>query len=525
MKLRLTIFAKIVLWFFLNLALVVAVGWIVVRVQVKSGLDSFIGGYIGQRLLPVEREIMAELEAAPREQWDAILLREGRARDVQLFLINIQQQQIAGEKADLPEAVRRQLPRGPRQRPEMSPPPNGRDRTGPLPRWEAPPRRADDESAPGAMPPEVRGAARPTPVHQTFFLRTDHPKAYWEGLYTAMEMGSGLGQRPAVFLVRSKTFSAGGLFFDATPWILLGVGMVLLSALLWLPLVRDFTHTIRRLTHATRQVADGQFDVRVNEMRGDELGQLGSSVNRMTVRLEGFVKGQKHFLGAIAHELCSPLARLQMALGILEQHTDEKQARHLEDLREEVQHMSDLVNELLSFSKASLKPSEVKCSPVNIRTIAEWAVRREAAEAEEVKIQVPDNLNALANAELLQRALANLVRNALRYAGNDGPVEISAHQEGDWVEITVADHGPGIPEEHLENAFEMFYRIEADRARDSGGVGLGLAIVRQCVEACGGTVTARNRQQGGLRVSVRLQHNGSLETPAVGPGATSEDTH
>ncbi|HZI30721.1 MAG TPA: HAMP domain-containing sensor histidine kinase, partial [Candidatus Binatia bacterium] len=495
--------------------------WIVIRVQVKSGVDTFLGGYVGRRIEPVARKLIAELESTNRDQWDGLLKRASQTYGVDFYLFGLPEKIYGSGTNELPESVRRHLPPRPiNPRPAFRPPVaeaqfgvNDRPSLG---------ARLADPNVSARQSIDRHPLNQLPPIHQRFFLRSDNPRAYWAGLLMPIR-SLGTGMRPIAFLARSDTFSAGGLFFNYTPWLLMGVGMVLFSVLLWLPLVGDLTRTIRRLTHATRQVAEGHFGVRVNEKRGDELGQLGSSVNRMTLRLEGFVKGQKHFLGAIAHELCSPLARLQMALGILEQHTDEKQARQLEDLREEIQHMSDLVNELLSFSKASLKPSEVKLGAVNLKSVAEWAARREAAEDGEVKIQMPADLCALANAELLQRAMANLVRNALRYAGDAGPMQISAHQEGDQVKINVTDQGPGIPEEHLENVFEMFYRIQPDRMRDSGGVGLGLAIVRQCVEACGGAVTAQNRERGGLSVLVQLRHCATPDGGGVAQSATSEE--
>jgi two-component system sensor histidine kinase CpxA len=129
------------------------------------------------------------------------------------------------------------------------------------------------------------------------------------------------------------------------------MGVLLVSALLWFPFVRGITRSITEITRASEQVAPGNFEVRVKRKRNDELGRLGESVNRMTERLAGFVTGQKRFLGDIAHELCTPIARVQMALGILEQRADSEQISYVEDVREEVQHMSSLVNELLSFSR------------------------------------------------------------------------------------------------------------------------------------------------------------------------------
>jgi two-component system sensor histidine kinase CpxA len=235
------------------------------------------------------------------------------------------------------------------------------------------------------------------------------------------------------------------------------------------------------------------------------LGSLAGAINRMAARLAGFVSGQKRFLGDIAHELCAPIARIQMALGILEQRAGPEQRACVEDLREEVQHMSALVNELLSFSKAGLRQKELKLESVDLAEVARRVVAREAPDGAGVRVAVPAGLQAQAETELLTRALANLVRNALRYAGHAGPITISAVREGDRVTLTVADSGPGVPEEVLQQIFDPFFRLDASRNRDTGGVGLGLAIVKTCIEACQGTLSARNRQPHGLQVDVTMR--------------------
>jgi len=114
-------------------------------------------------------------------------------------------------------------------------------------------------------------------------------------------------------------------------------------------------------------------------------------------------------------------------------------------------------------------------------------------------------ITVLANPDYLFRAISNLVRNAIRYAGSAGPISVSAHSEGQETVITVADSGPGLPENSLEEVFAPFFRLEPSRGRDTGGAGLGLAIVKACVEACKGSVRAHNRQPSGLEVEIRLR--------------------
>jgi two-component system sensor histidine kinase CpxA len=224
----------------------------------------------------------------------------------------------------------------------------------------------------------------------------------------------------------------------------------------------------------------------------------------MASRLKGFITGQRRFLGDVAHELCSPLARMEVALAILEERADEKDAPYVRDVREEVTHMRKLAHELLSFSKASLGENRIKLESVRVADVVAQAVRQEHCEASQVEVQVPDELSVQASPELLCRALANLLRNAIHYAGHAGPVSIGAWEENGEVVIAVADRGPGVPGGELEKLFDPFYRIDESRTSETGGVGLGLAIVKTCAEACRGTVTAFNQDGAGLVVQLRF---------------------
>jgi two-component system sensor histidine kinase CpxA len=230
---------------------------------------------------------------------------------------------------------------------------------------------------------------------------------------------------------------------------------------------------------------------------------LGEQINRLGTRLGGFVKNQKRFLGDIAHELCAPISRIQFALGILEQKAEDSLRPHVAVLHEEVQEMSGLVNELLQFSKAGLQTGKAPLTVVDVASVVRRAASREPSAAA-FEIAVPAGLSAMAQEEYLLRAVANLLRNAVRYAGSSGPIAVTARREREQVAIAVADRGPGLPESELEEVFAPFYRPEASRTRETGGAGLGLAIVKTCVEGCGGTVAARNREGGGLEVTILL---------------------
>jgi two-component system sensor histidine kinase CpxA len=327
---------------------------------------------------------------------------------------------------------------------------------------------------------------------------------YWIGVRAPLLTESGRPGPLISLLIAVPSLASGGLLFDVTPWLWVGAAVLVCSALLWLPLVRGITRSIRQMTGAAGQMAQGQFVTRVDTDRSDELGRLGESLNHMAGRLGEYVTGQKRFLGDIAHELCSPLARMEMALGVLEQRAGAEQQGHVNDVREEVRHMSSLVNELLSFTKAGLRAKDLELRPVPLAEVCARVIAREAQEKADIAVKVDADVKVLADSDLLARAVANVLRNAVRYAGDAGPVTITAAVHASDVLLAIADSGPGVPPETLHRLFDPFYRPETARTREGGGAGLGLAIVKSCVEACGGSVTVRNAQPG-LEVTMTLR--------------------
>lgn len=493
-KIRFPLYAKILLWFLLNLVFLGVASYVILRVQFHLGLNSLLAGKIGDRIQAVSDVMSFNLNFAPKTRWDEIVRNYSSAYQVQFVLFRYDGTQVAGETVTLPPEVLSKL----RERfwPFMPVPrPPGAARTGRgLPPSEG--RSNRPASPPGS--PYVRTPSK-------FMMHTANPSQYW--VFVRIPVMDREPQRPVPvsLLVVSDSLRGGGLFFDFLPWLGVGLGVVFVSLLFWIPLVRGITRSLSQLTHATEQISEGRFEARVATSRRDELGHLGQAVNRMATRLAGFVSGQKRFLGDIAHELCSPIARIQVALGILEHRADTSQKAYVEDVREEVQHMSSLVNELLFFSQAGLRQREIVLEPVNLAGLARRVVARETVGAMPIEIEIDEAMQALADPDLLSRALANLVRNAIRHAGHAGPITVSAQAQDGRVTLTVADCGPGVPQESVGQIFDPLFRLEPSRSRDTGGTGLGLAIVKSCVESCQGTVTAKNRSPSGLQVEIVLK--------------------
>jgi len=498
-KIKFPLYAKILFWFFLNVVFLGAVFLVVARVQFKFGLDSLVNGPAGENIQKVTQSLRTSLRNRPRADWNEVLKEFGDIYKVRFFLFRNDGGQIAGDEVNLPLEVRARI--ASRHGPGL---PSGEGRG-------MEPQQGFD-GPPGQRPPREGGEGRPPMMPDgpspRAMVHTTAPNGYWVVIHMPIPNPEPPPpMMPAVLVVASDSLSAGGLFFDVKPWVIAAAGVIAVSALFWFPLVRGITRSISQMTQATERIAEGRFEVRTLVERQDELGSLSDAINQMAERLAGLVGGQKRFLGDIAHELCSPIARIQVALGILEQRADTRQKDQVKDLREEVEQMSGLVNELLSFSKASVGRANIKLQAVSIRAVVEKAASRESSSAggAEVKVEVAEDLRAVADPELLLRAMGNVLRNAIRYAGNAGPITISAAREGEKVMVTIEDCGAGIPEDALGQVFDPFYRVDSSRTRETGGVGLGLSIVKTCVESCGGTVSCENRQPTGLRVLIKLQ--------------------
>ncbi len=494
MNVRFPLYAKILLWFFLNLV-IIAVGFFIFF-NFEFGLNSAIERQAHDRLRPIEQLIISELVPTPRSEWNNVLKRFSSAYGVEFALFRNSGEQVAGGAVNLPTAVLAELnQQGPRRDgpPDMALDDPRRDQFAPPPEDRPDPERP---RARGPMPLRLPGGAV-----GLFFVHSDGK--YWVGLRTRIQRPDQPPQ-PMTLIAVSKTLSAGGLFFDFRPWAIAGLVVIVVSGLFWFPLIRSLTHSVSKMTTATQLIAAGDFDARVADQRRDELGSLGEAINSMAMRLKGLVTGQKRFLGDTAHELCTPIARIQLQLGILEESAHPQDKPRIEELREEIQQMSALVNELLSFSKASLEPAAVKLQPVRVRTVAEQAARRESVSGSQINVEVAEEIGVFADPELLIRTIGNLLRNAIRYAGNCGPITITAKRKDDLVQIHIRDCGPGVPDESVPQLFDPFYRPEVARDRESGGVGLGLAIVKTCVESCHGIVSCRNLKPG-FEVTIELQ--------------------
>lgn len=269
-----------------------------------------------------------------------------------------------------------------------------------------------------------------------------------------------------------------------------------------------FATPIRQLRKGFDAVADGALDVRVGPGMGgrrDELADLGRDFDRMTERLQSVIEGQQRLLHDVSHEMRSPLARLQAAVGLARQQP-ERMEDSLQRIERESERMNQLIGELLTLSRLEAGVSgaleRVDMAEL-LAQVVEDARFEGAARQVTVDYRPGQMAEVRANSELLQRAVENVVRNALRYSPAGGVVSIEAGRGEDGnFHIRVADQGPGVKEGELDAIFKPFYRGEAHRSGD--GYGLGLAIARRVVAASHGSIVASNGARGGLVVYIDM---------------------
>jgi two-component system sensor histidine kinase CpxA len=502
------LFFRLLFWFLLNVVVLLAALWLTLRIEFGPQYPGFLPNTSRAQTQAMAEVLIGDLAKTPTDHWGDVLARLGTAYHMEFALFDRDAHETAGVAME-PPAEARSLIIMTGHAPQPNRPPGQPPLPGAPIAEGAPPGPQDDPLPPemrSPPPPPGPNASRPiVPDFPQHVIRTANPETYWLLVHLPMNRLGKAGVEAAMLVGRTHRADESPLLFNPNPWLWLAAGMIVFSALFWLIITRSLTGALGKMARATEAIAEGRFDLQAPEKRSDELGRLGFAINRMAGRLKGFITGQRRFLGDVAHELCSPLARMEVALGILEERSDERGAPYVRDVREELARLRKLAHELLSFSKASLGENRIKLEPLSVRGIVEAAVRQERSDAVQVRVEVPADLRLQTHAELLGRAVANLLRNAIRYAGHAGPITVRAWEEGAETVIAVADEGPGVPPHELERLFDPFYRLDESRTADTGGAGLGLAIVKTCAEACRGTVRAGNREPHGLEVQLRFR--------------------
>lgn len=300
------------------------------------------------------------------------------------------------------------------------------------------------------------------------------------------------GERPAAaFGLRSPPLVGSGL----------GLGVILVVLFFavaigaW-PVVRRLTRRLEALQQGVERFGAGQLQQRVDDRGRDEVAALAGSFNRAAERIEALVRSHQSLLANASHELRSPLARMKMAVAMLDSATPEQRARLKHEIDTNIGELDALVEEVLLASRLDAQSRLERRDTVDLLAVA-------AEEAAHVGATVhgASPLMLAGDERLLRRALRNLLENARRYAGEE--IDVTLVRDGKAVEVLVCDRGPGVPAPMRERIFEPFFRLPGHAERE-GGVGLGLSLVKQIAERHGGSVRCDARDGGGSCFTLRL---------------------
>jgi len=288
------------------------------------------------------------------------------------------------------------------------------------------------------------------------------------------------------------------------PGVPRGTGLALILVALFIavaigayPVVRRLTRRLEALKQGVEQFGSGQLSHRVAVTGNDEVAAVASSFNVAAQRVEALVQSHRSLLANASHELRSPLARMKMAVSLLEEASPAQRDKLKREIDRNVAELDALVEEVLLASRLDGAQDPLHRDRVDLAAVAaEEASRVEAA------LDAPAELVVQGDERLLRRALRNLLENARRYGGSEIEVVLTREPDG-AAAMRVCDRGAGVPADMRERIFEPFFRLPG-HAEQAGGVGLGLSLVKQIAERHGGSVRCGAREGGGTCFTIRL---------------------
>jgi signal transduction histidine kinase len=337
--------------------------------------------------------------------------------------------------------------------------------------------------------------------------------------------GFGDGVRWLPVTLRSKDGSVYRMIFDPPPrrgpfsppfswWVraaLLGVALAV-SGLVSYLLARSISTPVRRLQAAAHTLSAGDLDARAGAQvttRKDELGALGREFDSMADRLSSLIDARQRLLRDISHELRSPLARMEMAIGLARQ-DPRSTPEQLDRVERESDRLDQLIGHILEYARLERDPSTFAFEELDVAELVRQIVHDAEFESQSppdrLRVTSDDTVKMRGDPGVLHSAIDNVVRNALLHGDRQQPIEVALSNDADAVRIAVRDHGPGVREEDLPHIFEPFYRAGAKDSNhvSTEGTGIGLAITQRAAALHGGEVSAQNAVGGGLVVTITL---------------------
>ncbi len=310
-----------------------------------------------------------------------------------------------------------------------------------------------------------------------------------------------------LFFARPPPAVFGVLNWPSTQIAVLAIAIAV-AALTALLLARYLSAPIAQLQRASRELAAGNLATRVgrpSSLRRDEVGTLAKDFDTMAEQIQALITAKETLLRDVSHELRSPLARIRVALALAERSAGPNAKAHLDRIELESERLDHLVGQIMTLTRLRSQ-LDVRDEPVFLESLLEEIVDNARFEHPDRDLTFSASTPGATRGDAgeLRSAFENVVRNALAYTADDGPVRVNLDATATAFEVRVSDSGPGVAEEDLRKIFEPFYRADASRDHRHSGEGIGLAIAASVMQRHGGHVVARNRAEGGLELILSL---------------------
>ena len=292
--------------------------------------------------------------------------------------------------------------------------------------------------------------------------------------------------------------------------LIAGVIAIVLALVLGVIASDWISRPIRKLTEAANTISQGDLSVRVDVDSQDELGKLAGSFNDMSTDLERLIKARRQLTADIAHELRTPISIILSYSEGVQDGVIPPNKDTFRIIMDEANRLDRLIEDLNILSRTESGELPMELEAVEMQTILEDLNLREIQSFRQkslkIDIDIPENCpKVFVDVDRILQVVRNLITNAARYSNQEGTIEVSAKElKNGFVQISVSDHGPGVPEDALKLIFQRCYRLDVSRQRSTQGSGLGLTIARSIVERHKGKIWAENKPEGGLRINFTL---------------------
>ena len=288
----------------------------------------------------------------------------------------------------------------------------------------------------------------------------------------------------------------------------IGIVMVLITIFIAILISNNISKPVEVVSNMANLIGDGDYDNKIDyDSNIVEIDVLIKSINNLSAKLEEQENLRKRLTTDISHELRTPLTSIQTHLEAMIDGIWEPDTERLNSVNEEVIRLTNLVNQLQNLAKFDSEKSKLNLAKVNVKNLIMNVVYNNQGKALEKNINIEcdlESIDSYLDKDKISQVIVNLLSNAIRYTNNGGKIFISSYKENNNLKIQFKDNGIGIPKENIKYIFERFYRVDESRSKNTGGIGVGLTIVKSIIDLHQGTIEVSSELNKGSEFIVIL---------------------